>query len=394
MNRLATNLLLLMFLLPGICVQSWAQDKTTGTNDDSSQRTEESEEAYRRRMELEGARDSATYSDTSYSSQVEQEKIDKLPPESQKNIRDQITDIIIENGRWEPSDVLEDYPYQPTEAAEKDPALMEQEKEAWAEQVDKYHEREAAAFGAMRPPMPGDPGQPGQPGDPGSEGTEQQAGGQPGSGPQDQQEQSEANSAGGFDPSRSGERSPNDEVSTAGVSESALDFLRGRRGQSAPSGEGNQPQGSPTGTDTGGQEPTAEQNPALAGGDENQQEPEAAQPAAAAEPSDRAADGSIPIEQLDHLKGVAGAPAAQDAAPAETPPQPSANPEPVSQAAEEQLAQADEQNSDPSAESRQESDAAQQQASPDINLDTAGIIAIRDLDKLEGVDEPEEEENP
>lgn len=391
MNRHATKLLLLMALLPGMYVQSWAQDKTTSTGEDASQRTEESEEAYRRRMELEGARDSATYSDTSYSSQVEQEKIDKLPPDSQKNIRDQITDIIIENGRWEPSDVLEDYPYQPTEAAEKDPALMEQEEEAWAEQVDKYHEREAAAFGAIRPPMPGEPG---QPGDPGSEDTEQQAGGQPGSGQQDQQKQAEAARAGGFDPSRSGERSPGDEVSTAGVSESALDFLRGKRGQTSPSGEGVQPQGSPTGSATDGQNPMAEQSPVLAGGGEHQQEPEAAQPANAAEPSDRLADGSIPIEQLDHLKGVAGAPAEQDAAPAEATPQPSANPEPASQAAEEQLAQSTGQNSDPSAESQQESDAAQQQASPDINLDTAGIIAIRDLDKLEGVDEPEEEEKP
>jgi len=380
--------LLLMFLLPGFSTPSWAQESTTGSNDESSEQTEESEEAYRRRMELEGARDSETFSNTSFGSQVEQEKIDKLPPASQKNIRDQITDIIIENDQWEPGDVLEDYPYEPTEAAMKDPALREQEEEAWAEQVDKYHEREAAAFGATRPPMPGDPG---QPGGPGSEGAGQQAGGPPGGGPQSQQEQAAENSAGGFDPNRSGQE---DEASTAGVSESALDFLRGKRGQTSTTGEGTQPQGSPSGSATGGQEPAAQQPPALAGNGEKQQEQDSAQPSDTPTPSDNTPDGTIPIEQLNQLQGLAGGPDAQSEASPQVSAQPTDNAEPASQASQEQLAQSAEQGSDSSAESQSESEAEQQQASPEIDLSTAGIIAIRDLDKLEGVEEPEEDENP
>ena len=405
MNRQTIFLLLLTGFLAGFSAPSLAQETTPGSGDESSERTEESEEAYRRRMELEGARDSATYSDTSYSSQVEQEKIDKLPPESQKNIRDQITDIIIENGQWEPSDVLEDYPYQPTEAAKKDPALKEQEVEAWAEQVDKYHEREAAAFGAVRPPMPGDPG---KPGGQGSEGADQQAGGPPGGaqpGQEGQQQQAGKNSTGSFDPSQSGQNRPEDEISTAGVSESALDFLRGKRGQAPVAGGGTQPTGTPGGSGTGGPEAAAQQAPALAGtGPDQQGQPEPTpQPAESTEPSNRAPDGSIPIEELDRLQGVANSQSAtrepaeaeaQTQAQADTMAQLSEVTEPASETPPEQLAQVDQQAGESSDPSEQESETQQQQSSVELNLDTAGIIAIRDLEKLEGVEESEEEENP
>ena len=124
--------LLIMILSLGIIDAAQGQDKkpASGGSDESSEEVEESEEAYRRRMELEGARDQDTFSNTSYSSQAELQKIDKLPEESQQNIRSQITDIIIENDEWEPGDVLEEYPYQPTEAAGKDSVLREQEEEA------------------------------------------------------------------------------------------------------------------------------------------------------------------------------------------------------------------------------------------------------------------------
>ncbi len=80
----------------------------------TSERTEASEDAHRRRMELEGARDRDTFSNTTYSSQAGQEKIDKLPQESRDNIRDQLTDIIIESGQWEPFDALREYPSEPS----------------------------------------------------------------------------------------------------------------------------------------------------------------------------------------------------------------------------------------------------------------------------------------
>jgi hypothetical protein len=108
------------------------------------------------------------------------EKIDKLPEESRDNIRDQLLDIIMKNGEWEPKDALEEYPYEPTAAAKSDPELMEREQEAWDEQIEKYHQREAAAFGTHRGPVPG-PGNPaGQEG--GQQGDGAQQGGQQGSG--------------------------------------------------------------------------------------------------------------------------------------------------------------------------------------------------------------------
>ena len=41
--------------------------------------------------------------------------------ESRDNIRDQLVDVIMENGEWEPKDALEEYPYQPTATAQSDP---------------------------------------------------------------------------------------------------------------------------------------------------------------------------------------------------------------------------------------------------------------------------------
>jgi len=122
--------------------------------DNSGEQAEAREDAYRKRMELEGSRDRDSFSNTTYTSDTKQEKIDKLPKASRDNIRDQLTDVIIENGQWEPFDALRDYPYEPSEAAQEDPGLRQQEEEAWAEQMEKYHKREAKAFEASRPSLP------------------------------------------------------------------------------------------------------------------------------------------------------------------------------------------------------------------------------------------------
>jgi hypothetical protein len=72
---------------------------------------------------------------------------------------------------------LREYPYEPSETAQEDPGLRELEEEAWAEQMEKYHQREANAFGASRPSMPGgDPQQAGESSEPGGQqGSEQSA---------------------------------------------------------------------------------------------------------------------------------------------------------------------------------------------------------------------------
>jgi len=400
--------LLTLTLALGVFSALLAQDSTTPAEDSdaSSQRTDESEEAYRRRMELEGARDRGTYSDQSYASQTEQDNLDKLPEKSQKNIRDQITDVIIENDRWEPGDVLKEYPYEPTEAAMKDPELLEQEEEAWAEQVDKYHEREAAAFGATRPPMPGT-GQ--QQAGAGSSGEGQQQGdsnegsGQDGSQDAGQDGAQEPNSAGSYAPNRD----DNDELSTAGVSESALDFLRGKQTQGqASAGNSDVPDDQAPGAGPGGNIPQG-QSPELAGngndqqrespgtsdGDSEQQTEAEGQPAADA--LEQAPDGSLPIEQLEQLQGVAaqstsGQPAAPPPAPGENQPSQTADSEATAAqteaAAEQQQAAQENQQ-----QAQQESESAEQNT-PELDLSTPGIIAIRDLEKLEGVEEPPEEE--
>jgi len=212
---------------------AFAQDtQVSGDQDGSSQAVEESDEAYRRRMELEDARDrDPTYTDPPDDYRREMEKIDKLPSDSRENIRDQLIDIIVDNPEWEPEDALEEYPYEPTAAAMADAELMQQEQEAWQEQIEKYHAREAAAYGAYRGPTAG-PGNPrggegdsageGSSGDQGNSGQGGQAGAQ-GNG------STSADSAGTYQPYESQSEQSDDAVSTRGVSESALDFLLNRQ---------------------------------------------------------------------------------------------------------------------------------------------------------------------
>jgi hypothetical protein len=222
------------------CLPLAAQD-STGEADGASREVEESDEAFRRRMELEDARQrdlGYTLPDETYAQQ--QEKLDKLPEESRDNIRDQLVDIIVENGDWEPSDALKEYPYEPTAAAQADPELMQREQAAWDEQIEKYHRREAAAFGTYLGPVPG-PGNPdggeggGQDGkaaetvaQDGGLGGGQQAGGDAVESSSDGEGE---NAAGTYEPYQSQRGQSEEQVSTAGVQQSALEFLQGMQGQ-------------------------------------------------------------------------------------------------------------------------------------------------------------------
>ncbi len=407
---LATTLLL------GSMGAAHAQDtpSRTGGSDDSSDQVEESEEAYRRRMELEGARQQETFSNTSYSSQAKQQKIDKLPEESQQNIRAQITDIIIDNDEWEPSDVLEEYPYQPTAAAGTDSELREQELEAWAEQVDKYHEREAAAFGATRPPMPGAGQQQAGAGDSGEgqqqgeQGQGKEGAGQGGS----QSEKDDSRTAGSYEPYQPGSQSDDDELSTAGVSESALDFLRGKQGRLSNSGSGgggqqtevqnpgpggDDPEGQAAELADGAEEKQGQQDqPAdLADAGSEQQDEAEQQQSDTANQQEQAPDGSLPIEQLEQLQGVASqpTPGLPDAA---ATPSGEVQPSQATTAESETVATAQEQLAQQSEQAQQESESQnqEQQAPPELDLSTPGIIAIRDLEKLEGVEQPPPPDQP
>ena len=300
-----------------------AQEADDETHRESTE-VEESDEAYRRRMELEDARQrdlGYTLPPETYAQK--QEKLDKLPEESRNNIRDQLVDIIVEDGDWEPSDALKDYPYEPTAAAREDPELKLQEQEAWDEQIEKYHKREAAAFGTYLGPEPG-PGNPDGAEGGGQEGSERGAG-QTGSGArQESQQDGQEAAAGTYEPYQSNHDRADEEVSTAGVQQSALDFLKGLQtgGQASP----------PAG------------------------------PQSAGEPAARA-----------------GASAQADAADSSDTP---SNSPPASEPG---------QQSSDSAEQSEQSESADDTV--EIDLTTPGIIAIDDLENLEGADpadDPEE----
>lgn len=328
------------------------EPQVTGDQDGSSQQTEESDEAYRRRMELEDARRrDPTYTDPADDYRRDLEKIDKLPEESRNNIRDQLVDVIVDNPDWQPGDALKEYPYDPTAAAQADPGLMQQEQEAWDEQIEKYHAREAAAFGAYRGPVqgPGNPdGQEG--GEEGQQGQEGQQGGQQGSesGQGGQQGSESSNgSAGTYQPYQSQGSSAEDAVSTEGVSESALDFLMQRQSGQAGGQPGQQQAGQPSG----------------------QQADQQANSQTGAQQAQQGSESSTAQDQ----------PSEESQSPSQ-------------QTSQQQGSQQDQ--SESREDSQEESDQAQEQ-------DMRGIIAIEDLDKLEGAGpgpvpampaEPEEEE--
>ena len=295
----------------------------------TSAEVEESDEAYRRRMELEDARQrdlGYTLPPETYA--AKQEKLDKLPEESRDNIRDQLVDIIVEDGDWEPSDALKDYPYEPTAAARADPELLLQEQEAWDEQIEKYHKREAAAFGTYLGPVPGSGNPDGAEGQSrqaeGGEGSDQ-GGGQQGAGAEQESQQgapesedAEQRSAGTYEPYQSNRSSSEEAVSTAGVQQSALDFVKSLQGQGQPGADAD---GKASGAN-------AEADPA-----------QASAASASAQPA---------VESNQ-----------QDA------------------------------TTEPSAEQPRAAD-----ETVEIDLETPGIIAIEDLEKLEGADPPQELENP
>jgi hypothetical protein len=344
MDRLLPCLLCALLLALCGLPAAQAQDPAEPSGGASAE-VEESDDAYRRRMELEDARQrdlGYTLPPETYA--AKQEKLDKLPEESRDNIRDQLVDIIVENGDWQPSDALKEYPYEPTAAAQADPELLQQEQEAWDEQIDKYHKREAAAFGTYLGPVPG-PGNPdgaegqqqqGQ----GSEGSEQGSGEQ-GAGAESAQgeqdgaegsEEAEAGAAGTYEPYQPNRGKSEEAVSTAGVQQSALDFLKTLQGQGQPA----------TGAAAAGAGQPGRTDPAETAS------ATATESAAAAEASQQAA-----AEASQQAEAAAEAAAEDPAAQAES--------------ADETI---------------------------EIDLSTPGIIAIEDLEKLEGTATPEPSDEP
>jgi hypothetical protein len=211
------------------------------------------------------------------------QKLDKLPEESQKHLRNQLREIIVQGDPWQPGDEETEYPYTPSAAASTDPALEKQELEAWGELVDSYHERESQIYensSGMQAARGSEQG---------SNNSEQNGAGssdrqgQNGEGSQGQQAGQEGNAEqagsegtyslnGSADPSANG---------TAGVSQNAMEFLQGlgqgangtgERSSRNPQGDGGQAE-SPALSDGQAQAQAGQQGNSGQGGASNSSTP-------------------------------------------------------------------------------------------------------------------------
>lgn len=219
-----------------------------------SQEVEINEDNYRQFMELKDARQQRDMlPENSYQSQAGLQKLDKLPEASQKHLRNQLREIIVQGDKWQPGDEENNYPYVPSAAAMTDQALQKQEAEAWGELVDGYHEREAEIY-ARSSRMQSAGRSAGESGD-GSEQGQGHAGGAGGAtgqsgasgqegqaGQEGQQQQSQQGAAAdSYSPDSVNE--PH-ERNNAGVSQNAMEFLQ--RSGLQGSGSGGRP-GEPAG---------------------------------------------------------------------------------------------------------------------------------------------------
>ncbi len=195
----------------------------------AGQEVEINEDNYRRFMELrDPLQQRNAMPETAYKSQAQMQKLDKLPEESQKHLRNQLREIIVQGDPWKPGDEDTTYPYVASVAAEKNPSLQKLEAEAWGELVNSYHQREAQIYGNSRrssaAAAPGNPGDGGQSGNPGNKAIGKDAK-QRGEGQQANQENSagEHAAAGSYSSNPSNNQAM---ISTAGVSQNALEFLQ------------------------------------------------------------------------------------------------------------------------------------------------------------------------
>jgi hypothetical protein len=358
-------------LLPGLAVH--AQDETLPAEEeeapDTSQEVEVSEDNYRRFMELKDARiERDAFPVNAYTPQAQLLKMGELPEESQKHLRNQLRQIIIENDGWSPEDANSLYPYTPSAAADSDQELRRQEQAAWGELVENYHQREAMIYAnADRSQAATAAGMPGAMQEPGAEdGTSGGTGGesdQPGEEDGEEQNGDEAQDAAKMASGPSGGGAPgspgSEPAGAEGVTQSALQYLQEK---------GIAQAGSNGGAQGGGKE--------VAPGGGEQSAAQAAAQQASAEGAQPAAE-----QQAAEQQAAAGQESAEQQATAEQ------------QAAESQAVAQNQDDSD-----QDESEASQESERQAINVDytSPGYIAIRDLEKIgeEDAENPEEDESP
>jgi hypothetical protein len=244
MSRTLQLLILFSTLLVLYCQPGWAQESETvaapeegteeaaeTTNAPAGQEVEINEDNYRQFMELRDARQQRnTLPENAFKPKSGSQKLDALPEESQKHLRNQLREIIVQGDEWQPGDEGEVYPYVPSDAASTDQPLQKQEAEAWGELVDSYNKREAESYenaAEATAAMGNEGSQGGGAGNsekPGGEQSGQGEGGENGQAAEENRsDQREA--ANGYSPNAP--RDPNAK-STAGVSQNAMEFLKGQ----------------------------------------------------------------------------------------------------------------------------------------------------------------------
>jgi len=207
------------------------------TNVSAGQEVEVNEDVYRQFMELKDARGQRNMlPENAFKPGSGAQKLDKLPEESQKHLRNQLREIIVQGDQWQPGDETGDYPYVPSAAASTDASLQKQEAEAWGELVDNYHQREAEIYEnspRSQAAMANGSSPGGGPGN--GEGSRSGSGGG-GEGQESSQssEGEQGGAAGSYSPNA---RNDPNATSTQGVSQNAMEFLSGKSGRVVQSGD-------------------------------------------------------------------------------------------------------------------------------------------------------------
>ncbi len=113
----------------------------------ASQEVEINEDNYRQFMELKDANlQREVIPENVFKPGSGLQKLEKLPEESQKHLRNELREIIVQGDPWQPGDEQGEFPYTPSAAAANNPGLEKQEREAWGELVDSYNQREAQIY--------------------------------------------------------------------------------------------------------------------------------------------------------------------------------------------------------------------------------------------------------
>lgn len=206
-----------------------------------SQEVEYNDDNYRRFMEL---RDEHTQRSSLAvnANQSGPQKLDKLPEASQKHLRNQLREIILEGSAWTPGEENKEFRYVASEAAQESPALQQQEAEAWGELVGKYHQREAriyadaarsksaagtegGAHGAASQAQANVGESAAEPAASDGSNSAETGGGDEKKQSGQQQQSAQASQQDSYSPASSANRGDADANSTAGVSQNAMEYL-------------------------------------------------------------------------------------------------------------------------------------------------------------------------